>query len=48
MITGKTGTPDYMAPEVIRSNGAHGPATQYSYVSIRDGLLRVRGRVWVH
>ncbi|XP_043218086.1 serine/threonine-protein kinase Sgk1-like [Amphibalanus amphitrite] len=37
-ITGKTGTPDYMAPEVIRSNGAHGPATQYSYEADMWGL----------
>jgi len=38
MITGKTGTPDYMAPEVIRSNGAHGPATQYSFEADLWGL----------
>ncbi|XP_037078148.1 chromosomal serine/threonine-protein kinase JIL-1-like [Pollicipes pollicipes] len=38
LITGKTGTPDYMAPEVIRSSGAHGPATQYSFVSTRRNL----------
>lgn len=39
MITGKTGTPDYMAPEVLRSSGNHGPATQYSFVSTQHARV---------
>ncbi|XP_037073096.1 protein kinase C-like 1B [Pollicipes pollicipes] len=37
-ISGKTGTPDYMAPEVLKSSGAHGPATAYSFEADLWGL----------
>lgn len=37
-ISGKTGTPDYMAPEVIRSSGTRGPPTKYGYSADIWGL----------